>query len=112
MKKTAQNLNRIDNTPLAIIVTLLMIYWEVLPSMIDVGLITPCELFKTLCTGMEVAEFNYTLFKASGKTFMFIQTVFNEKIYIATDKSSDEVKDWKQKKGNRNMERKGYPITA
>ena len=48
-KKTAQKLNRIKNNPLSIIVTILTIYWELIPLMIDVGPITPWEFFKTLC---------------------------------------------------------------
>ena len=64
-KKTAQKLERIEKNPLSVIATLLMIYREVLPSMIDVVSITPWDLLKTLCTGTGVAEFNYILFKAS-----------------------------------------------
>ena len=40
-KKTVQKLGRNENNPLAVIVTFLTIYWEVLPSMIDVVTITP-----------------------------------------------------------------------
>ena len=86
--KTAQKLNRIENNPLDVIVTLLTIYLEVIPSMIDVVLINPWEMFKMLCTGMAVAGFNDTLFKASGKTFEFIQADFNKKICLA-DKISE-----------------------
>ena len=89
-KKTAQNLDRIKNNPLATIITLLNIYQEVLPSMIDVGPITPWELLKTLYTGTSVTEFNEILFKASSKTFKFIQTYSSEKICIATDENSNE----------------------
>ena len=65
--------------------------------MIDVGTITPWYLFKMMFTGIPVAEFNVILFKASGKTFEFIQADFNEKICIA-DENYDEVKAWKEKK--------------
>ena len=58
------------------------------------GLITPWKPFKTLYTGTEVAECNYILFKARGKTFVFIQADFNEKICIA-DENSHEFKAWK-----------------
>ena len=65
-KKTAQKLDLIENNPLAVIVTLLTIYQELIPSIIDVVPITPWELFKILCTGPAVAEFNDIFFKASG----------------------------------------------
>ena len=58
--------------------------------MIDVGPITTWELIKTLYTVTSVTEFNDILFKASRKTFKFIQTYFSEKICIATDESSNE----------------------
>ena len=95
-KKTAQKLDWIENNPLAVILTLLTIYREVLPSMIDVGPITPCELFKTPCMGTAVDEFNNIHFKASRKTSKFIQTDFNENICIATDEKSDYVKARKE----------------
>ena len=63
-KKTAQKLDHIKNSPLAVITTLLTIYRELTPPMIDMGPINPWELLKTLCTGTAVAEFNDTLFKA------------------------------------------------
>ena len=50
-------------------------------------LITPWKPFKTLYTVTEVAECNYILFKASGKTFVFIQADFKEKIYISDENS-------------------------
>ena len=65
--------------------------------MIDVGTITPCELFKTLFMGTAVAESNDILFKVRGNVFEFIQTDFNKKICIE-DENSDEVKAWKEKK--------------
>ena len=94
-KKIAQKLDRIDNTRLDVIVTLLTIYQEVIPSIINVGPITLWELFKTLCTGMAVAELNDIFFKASGNTFEFIQEDLNEKICL-TDENSKEVKAWKE----------------
>ena len=72
-KKTLQKLNNIKNNPLAVIVTLLTIYWELFSSIIDVVPITPWELFKTPCMGTAVAKFNDILFKSSGKIFEFIQ---------------------------------------
>ena len=54
-KKTSQKLDHTKNNPLAIIVTLLKIYREVFPSIINVGTITPWELFKTLCMVTAVA---------------------------------------------------------
>ena len=59
--------------------------------MIDVGQINPWDLFNTMCTGTAVADFIDILFKASGKTFEFIQADFNEKSCL-TDEKSDEVK--------------------
>ena len=72
-KKTVQNIYCIKNNTLSAIVTLLTIYWEIILSIIDVGPITPWDLFKTLCTGTSVAEFNDILFKAIGKTSEFVQ---------------------------------------
>ena len=95
-KKTAQNIDRIENKSLSVIVTLLMIYQEVLPSMIDVGPITPWGMFKMLCTGTEVTEFNKILFKASGEIFEFNQADFNKNICLIDEKSK-EVKAWKEK---------------
>ena len=80
--------------------------------MIDVGPITPWELIKTLCTGTAVTEFNDILFKASGKTFEYIQTDFNEKICIATDEKSDEVKAWIENNEKQKLEGQGYPVAA
>ena len=97
----------IDKNPLVIIVTLLTIYQELLPSIIDVGLITPCELFKTLCTGTAVAEYNDILFKASGEMFGFIQANFNKKTCLL-DEDSKEVKAWKKMK----LYKQGYLVTA
>ena len=96
-KKTAHKLDRIKEKPLYVILTPLTIYQEVLPSIISVVPITLGELFKTLCTVTVVTEFNDTLFKASGKTFEFIQADFNENICI-TDENSDEFKSQKEKK--------------
>ena len=59
--------------------------------MIYVGLITPWELFKTLCTATAFVEFNDILFKANGEIFEFIQADFNENICLA-DEDSEEVK--------------------
>ena len=87
-KKKSQKLNRIENNPLAMIVTFLTIYHKLILLMIDVVPITPWDLFKKMCTGKAVAEFNSILFKASGKTFEFTKANFNEKIYI-TDENSD-----------------------
>ena len=89
--KTAQKLVCIDNKPLDLRITLLTIHWEVIPSIIDVEPITTLELFKMMCTKTAVAEFNDILFKASGKTFEFIQAVFNKKI-CCTDENFDETK--------------------
>ena len=110
-KKTAQNIDRIKNNPLAVNVTLLMIYWEVIPLMINVGPITLWDMFKTLCTGTTVAEFNGILFKASRKTLEFTQAYFNEKIFLV-DEKSDEVNAWKEKQETRKMDRQGYTVTA
>ena len=68
-KKIAKKLNRTENNPLDIIVTLLTIYRESLPSIIDVVPITMWEIFKTTYTGMELMDFNKILFKASQKIF-------------------------------------------
>ena len=65
--------------------------------MIDLGPINPSDLFKTMCMGTSVAEFNGILFKASGKTFELIQADFNENICLA-DERSDEVKSQREKK--------------
>ena len=111
MKNTVQKLDRIEKKTLAEIVTLLTIYREVLLSIIDVGPITPWELFNTLCTGMSVAEFNEILFKAIGKTSDFVQEDFNEKICL-TYENSKEVRAWKEKTDKQNLERKGYPVTT
>ena len=86
-KKKLQKINLIDNNPLSIIVTLLTIYWEVIPLTIGVWLITPWKMFTTLGTGTAVAEFNDIVFKASGKTLKFIPADFNEKICIAVENS-------------------------
>ena len=64
--------------------------------MINVVPINPWELFKIICTGTMVSEFNNILFKARGKTFEFIQADFNKNICLA-DESSNEFKDWKGK---------------
>ena len=93
-KKTAEKLNHIENNPFAVIVTFLMIHQELIPSMIDAVSITPGGLFKMLCMGMVVAEFNDVIFKSSRKTFNFIQVDINKKICIV-DEKSDEVKAWK-----------------
>ena len=60
--------------------------------MIDVVPITPWDMFNMLFTGTPVAEFNGILCKASGKTFDFIQEIFNEKICIPRDENPDEFK--------------------
>ena len=86
-KKKAQKFDCIKNNPLAVILTVLIIYQEVIPSMIGVVPITPWELFKALCIGMGVAEFNNILFKASGKTFEFVQANINEKICLVDESS-------------------------
>ena len=79
--------------------------------MIYVVPITLWEIFKTLCMGMAVAESNDIIYKASRKTFKFIQADFNEKICLA-DESSNEFKACKEKKQNWKMDRQGYPVTA
>ena len=66
-KKTVHNPDITKNNPLYVIPTLLIMYREVPPSMIDVGLIIPWDIFKTLCAGTSVTEFNDILFKASGE---------------------------------------------
>ena len=71
-KKTAHNFGHIRNNPLAVIVTLLMIYQELIPSRIDVGLINLWDMFKIMCMGTVIADFNGILFKARRKTFEFI----------------------------------------
>ena len=78
--------------------------------MIDVVPITLWDLFKTLCMGKAFTEFNDILFKASRKTFKFIQEDFNKKICLADEKSK-EVKVWKEKNDKRDMERRGYQVT-
>ena len=110
-KKISQKLDRIENNPLAVIVTFLTIYRQLIHSIIDVGPITPWDMFKMLCTGMAVTEFNDILFKASGKTFEFIQAYFNENICLAYE-SSDEVNSWKERNYRRKLERQRYPVTA
>ena len=82
-----------------------MIYWEVLPSMIDMGPINMWDMFNMLCTSTDI------LFKASRKTFEFIQEDFNEKICLA-DEKSEEVKVRKEKNDKQKLERQGYPVTA
>ena len=74
--------------------------------MINVGPITPWELFKMLWTGMVVVEFNDILFKARRKVFEFIQADFNENICLA-DEGSDEVKARKEKNDKQKLERQG-----
>ena len=54
-KKKSHKLDHIKNNPLAVTITLLMIYQEVLPLMIYVGPITLWEFFKTFLTGSAVA---------------------------------------------------------
>ena len=54
-KKRVQKLEHIKNNPLAVIVTLLTIYPEAIPLMINVGLINTRALFKNMCTRMPVA---------------------------------------------------------
>ena len=81
-KKTAQKLDCIKNSPLSIIIAVLKIYWEVIPLMINVGPITTWELFKMLCTGTAVAEFNEILLKVSADFFEFIQVDFKKKICL------------------------------
>ena len=85
---TAQKLGHIEKKNLAVIVTLLTIYWEVVFSMIDVVLITPWELLKMLYTGMAVTEFSDIFFEASGKTFEFVQADFKEMIFLADENST------------------------
>ena len=64
--------------------------------MIDVGPITPWDLFKMMCMVTAFAEFNNILFKVSRETFKFIQSYFKEKILLA-DAISEEVKAYKEK---------------
>ena len=94
-KKTAQNLDCIENNLLDVIMNLLAIYHEVTPLMIEMLPITPWEMFNMLCMGTRVTELKDILFKTSGKNFEFIQAGFNEKIYLA-DKHSKKVKTWKE----------------
>ena len=47
-KDTSQKLDLIENNSLLVIVTILKIYKEIIPLVIDVGPITLCDLFKTL----------------------------------------------------------------
>ena len=68
----ARKLDRIKNNPLDIIVTLLTIYQEVLPSIIYVGLIAKWELCKTMCMGTAVAN---------GKTWVHISGFQREYMY-------------------------------
>ena len=110
-KKTAQNIDLIKKNPLSVIVTILKIYQEVFPSMIDVEQIIPLDVFKTLCKGTEVAEFNNILFKARGKHFELIQADFNDKICL-TDETSEKVKAWKEENDNQELDSQGSPITA
>ena len=93
----AQKRDLIKNKPLVVTVTLFMIYWEVIPSMINVVPIHIWDMFNILFTVTSVAEFNDILFKARRKTFEFIQSDFSKKICIAIDENSDEVKSWKEK---------------
>ena len=55
--------------------------------MIYVVIITPWEVFKTLCISTAVVGFDNILFKDREKTFEFIQEKFNEKICL-TDENS------------------------
>ena len=93
--KTAQKLNSIKKKKLSAIINLLAINREVLPLTIDVGPITLWDLFKTLCMGTVVAEFNDILFNSIRKTFKVIQAYFNKKMCIA-DEKSNEVKALKK----------------
>ena len=109
-KKVAHKLDRIENNPLAVSVTLLFVYRELLPSMIDVGPVTAWELFKTLCTGTAVAEFNEILFNASRRAFLVIDSEFNKKICDAPDDTGTEVQEWIKKNEKRKEDRQGYPL--
>ena len=109
-KKVAHKLDRIENNPLPVISTLLTVYRELLPAMVDVGPITAWELFKTLCTGTAVAEFNSILERASAKTYLQIEQEFNREICKETDKESDKAKAWIKKNQERKDSRRGYPI--
>ena len=50
-----------------------------------------------LFTGTAVVEFNDILFKASRRTFEFVEADFNEKICL-TDGKPEEVSAWKEEK--------------
>ena len=56
--------------------------------MIDVGPITLWELFKTLCTGNELMEFNYIIFKVSGKTFRISKQISMRRSVLSQMKTS------------------------
>ena len=86
-------------------------YQELISSMIGVGTITMWGLFKMMCTGMEVAEFNNILFKASGKNFEFIQENFNKKICLV-DENSEEFNAWKEENDLQKLESQGNPVAA
>ena len=66
-KKTAQKLNPIEKPPLTVVVTVLMIYWEVIPSMIYMVLIPMWDMFKALFTGTAVADLTTSSSRPAGK---------------------------------------------
>ena len=77
-KNIEQNIDRIKNNPLDVIVTLIRIYWEVPTTMINVIPIPLWELFKTPWTETVVAEFNNILFKARVKNFRVHPNIFQQ----------------------------------
>ena len=68
-------------------------------------------MFKMMCTGTAVAEFNHIIFKASEETSEFIEEYFNQKICLA-DENSKEANSRKEKNDKRKLERQGYPVIA
>ena len=77
--------------------------------MIDVGPINLWELFKTMCMGTAVAEFNDILFKASRKKSSSSKNISKRRsaLQMDTPKKSRPEKYDKQK-----LERQCYPVTS
>ena len=99
-KKVAHKLDRIENNLLAVSVTILFVYQELLPSMMDVGSVSTWELFKILYTCTAVAKFNKILFNVSRPAFLVIDSELNKKICDAPGDTGTEVKNWIKKTRN------------
>ena len=97
-KKIVQKLNCIDNNPLVVIATLLTIYLEVLPSIINVGPINPWDLFKTLCTGTTVHNLKTSYSRPAGKLLSSSKRIstIRSALQMRTPKSSSPRKKKRQ----------------